>query len=179
MNSSARSLAWRWSAGVALAVFSALVFASSAPDSRTVDSEQRPAFWTYDKVEPDTIASVWLLRRVFPTCDIQLVPRGAEPEVGIPFDMPLVDFSRTRTKSTYHVIREHYDLQLAGLIDLERLIDEIEIGGWNQEPSPEAESLESALRACIEGQPSAQLAMEAGLGVLDERWSEAGGSLLD
>ena len=151
--------------GIGLAAVSPLMLNSS----KEVVAMEQTLYWTRDSLEPDTIASIWLLRRfVSPSCEIRFAEVGAEPTEGIPFDIPLVDFSRTRTKSTFTVIREHYQVEDPSVMRLAALIDEIEVGGWNREPSLEANELEKALRGCAGSEVSLQEATENGLAVLDE-----------
>jgi hypothetical protein len=138
------------------------------------DGSSSAVYWTEGMIEPDTIASVWLLKRfISADCEIRVLPKGEASDKGTPFDMPLVDFSRTRTESTFHVIRRIEGVERPGLEILEQLIDEIEIGGWNREPTPEATALESELRTCVEANPHEPMAaIDAGMDVMDQAYAD-------
>lgn len=126
-------------------------------------------FWSHTPIEPDTLASAWLIRRyVDPHAEFRFVPRDAETLDGIPFDLPLVDLSRTFDRSTFHVIRDAYSLDDPRLDGLVSLIDEIEIRHWNAEPGEEASSLEARLRTVLDHAADPHDAVESALSLFDE-----------
>ena len=176
MSSILRSNWCRGAVAIAIgwAVLSPML-SNAAEVIETDDSSDQTFYWTRQVLEPDSIASIWLLKRfVDPDCEIYYVPKGEALSGGIPFDMPLVPYSRTRTKSTFHVMREANAIDDLGVNELERLIDEIEIGGWNRERSIPASNLELALRACLEKGISPEEVTELGLIVLDAAYAEIG-----
>jgi hypothetical protein len=135
-----------------------------------VASAQREVFWTWSKLEPDSVASAWLLRRfAAPGCQIELVPRGELTHEGQPFDIPFAALSRTRVQSTFHVLCERRAVDDPRVLGLERLIDEIEVGGWDRLKGPQAQALEAELRAAIDSAPTPEQALDLAAGVLD-RW---------
>jgi hypothetical protein len=154
----------------ALLVALVAVFTSGHGVSRASGPET--IFWTSDALEPDTIASSWLLQRfAAPGCSVRLLPRGERSSVGTPFDLPLVELSRNRTHSTYHVIRESFGLVDGRLRALERLVDEIEISVWNSLPSAESVAFEAQIRARIAAAASPDEALESGFVLLDELYA--------
>jgi hypothetical protein len=139
-----------------------------------VPASPKAIYWTSEKLEPDTMASAWLLTRfAAPGCEIQLLPRGQRSEVGTPFDVPLVPFSRDRTRSTYEVIRAETRLDDVRLRSIGELVDEVEIGSWSALPSERAAAFEARLRACVAEAPAPAAALEAGYRVFDEMYAMA------
>lgn len=125
-------------------------------------------FWSRVPLEPDTLASAWLIRRfIDPQAEIRFVPRGADPPAGIAFDVPLVDLSRTADASTFHVIRDAYGLQDPRLDRLERLMDEIEIRRWHAEPGEAARALEGCLLDLLDHADGPHAAVDAAAPLFD------------
>lgn len=125
-------------------------------------------YWTWDQLEPDTVASAWLLRRYSKRpVEIRLIPRGEHSSDGTPFDVPLAALSRTRTASTFHVLREHLAIDDPSVLALERVIDEIEITGWDRLPSEEASRLDRELRRLIDDAPRPEDALQSAATYLD------------
>lgn len=136
--------------------------------SSSVGTDGAAQYWTWDRLEPDTVASAWLLtRHLCAPVEIRLVPRGEHSSAGTPFDIPLAELSRTRTASTFHVLRERLGIDDPGVLALERLIDEIEITGWEELPSEEAAKLDRELRALIESAERPEDALLSGTTYLD------------
>ena len=146
-----------------------LVAMALSTDSTKVQLPDERVYWTRSNLEPDTLACIWLLKRyIRPDCEIRYLPRDEESVVGIPFDMPLVDYSRTRTKSTFHVMREQNNISDPRVATLEKLIDEIEVGGWNAELSDGAKRLESLLRGCVRPGVDPHFSAQCGIDELDK-----------
>lgn len=146
--------------------------AMASERERDVAETEREVFWSWSTLEPDTVASAWLLERfASPGCEIVLVPKGEDADRGTPFDLPFADLSRTRIHSTFHVIRERMGVERPGLLALEALVDEVEVRSWQRLPSEVSTRLDSELRAVIESSADPRLALREGYSVLD-RWIE-------
>lgn len=142
---------------------------SQTGEAHKLENNSTPSFfWTWDRIEPDTAACAWLLRRfVQPGCEIRLISDRGRCADGIPFDVPLSDLTRTRTKSSFRVLREHYAVAGAALDPITRWMDEIETDGWDRKSSPEATQLEEQLRAAVAGAASGEQALVACHSILD------------
>lgn len=163
---------WIWR-GAAVALSLALVAAVFARGSSEIRAASpQPLYWTSEKLEPDTIASAWLLQRfVAPGCSIRLLPRGEQSSAGTPFDLPLVELTRNRTQSTYHIIRATSGVSDPRAIAIERLVDALEIPGWKTPPSGEAAAFGEAIRARIAAASSPEDALRSGFVLMDELYA--------
>lgn len=163
--------ATRAALAVGLAATGAIVLASQRsqhPLATGAHDAERAVYWTWDTLEPDTLASAWLLlRHTEPEPELRFVPRGEVSPEGTPFDIPLVELSRSRTTSTFGVLRRRLGLDGPGLIALERLVDEIEITSWETLPSEAAAQLDEDLRRIIESASTPDEALETANAYLD------------
>jgi len=168
---SARQSARAWFGGLVLLAGIALLVAIVRPGATAAASnaDERKVFWTCEPLEPDSLASAWLLRRfVAPGCEIRVLKKGEVSPVGKPFDLPLVDWTRDRTHSTFHVIRDASRLDDRALVELADQVDTLELKTWNSPASRPASELEQRLRAILaSGAEPASLLIQAS-GVLDE-----------
>jgi hypothetical protein len=150
------------------AVALASIFGSSPQAGTVAGQEPRPLYWTWDRLEPDTVASAWLLQRFAqPGCEIRLVSRGQMLEQGTAFDIPLCDLARTRTRSTFHVLCDLFGASDPRVLAVRDLIDEIELGHWERLASEPAADLDRRLREVIAAADDSPSALAAGFELLD------------
>ncbi len=124
-------------------------------------TESAQAYWTYNRLEPDTLATAWLIERYAPEgSSVSFVEKWQSGE-GIPFDIPLAKLSRTYNASSASVVASHFDVRDPAVSKLLLLIDEIEISGWSEEPSLEARDLEVQLRNIIDSAKSPESATQS------------------
>ncbi len=139
--------------------FWGVFFRGAGDGDSEVDSAQ--AYWTYDRLEPDTLAAAWLIQRHAPEGSIlSFVDRGQSGE-GLPFDIPLAKLSRTYSASSASVVATHFGVTDPATMELLQLIDEIELSGWSDEPSPKAHDLEIRLRTIINSAESPESALQS------------------
>lgn len=156
---------------IGLATASAIALTSQGtrpPVQVSTQDTMGHVYWTWDTLEPDTLASAWLLLRFAqPVTELRFVKRGEVSAEGTAFDVPLADLSRTRTTSTFGVLRRHLGLEDVGLIALEGLVNEVEITSWETLPSDAAAQLDEDLRKIIEGSSTPNEALETANAYLD------------
>ena len=77
-----------------------------------LSAAQSGSVWaTWDVVEPDTCASVWLIKRhVDPKATFRFLPKGTPIVEGTAFDTPEAKFRRYATAATYESILKTYKI---------------------------------------------------------------------
>lgn len=91
-----------------------------------------PALYsTWANFEADKCASLWLIKRfIDPTATFRFYPSGVRIDQGIAFDTPDAPFRRTHNQSTFERLLDHYAFRNPTLLDLGRLLHDIEINTW-------------------------------------------------
>jgi len=103
---------------------------------------------TWDGLEPDKWGSVWLIKRhIDPTGDVIVRPVGAPMENGISFDLPEAMYRRAHGISTYESLLHGYSVEDPALVELGRIIHDIEISPWSGKMSEHTPAVEQAFRS--------------------------------
>ncbi len=90
-------------------------------------------FSTWDGLEADKLASIWLLERfISPGTTVVIYPKGELIRKGIQFDTPYSKIKRTYNRSTFESLIEHYHITDPKLVNIGRLIHDIEINLWEK-----------------------------------------------
>ena len=112
------------------------------------ENESEAQYITWDGLEPDKWASVWLIKRhVDPGAKVVLRPIGAPIETGIAFGIPGSDFSRSHGVSVYESLMRGYELDDPAVQELGRIVHDIEISPWSDSGSEHTGAVEQAYRA--------------------------------
>lgn len=108
-------------------------------------------YYTWDGLEPDKWASVWLLENHTNLgIEVQIVPVGAEKRNAVAIDTPTAKYKRIHGKSTYESI--YSDLMVHDapvLVTIGRIIHDLEVNPWNV-TSPLVAVVEQQFRALQE-----------------------------
>ncbi len=121
-------------------------FLLSACGNHSGNTAQR--FYTWDGLEPDRWASIWLVKRhVFPQAVVTIVPVGAQLSGAEAIVTPTAVVKRTRGVSSYEnmVVSYRKDGD-AGLMRLGKIINELEIAPWRSS-TPAVAVVERQFRA--------------------------------
>ncbi|MFP4474497.1 MAG: chromate resistance protein ChrB domain-containing protein [Desulfatibacillaceae bacterium] len=114
--------------------------------SNTTLAEGPPVFSTWEGFEADKLASIWLIKRhIEPGARILIYPKNEEIDKGISFDTPYSDIKRDRMRSTYESLLAHYGLDDPRLVNLGKIIHDIEINVWEKKVYRKS----SRVRLCI------------------------------
>jgi len=101
-------------------------------------------------MEIDRCASAWLIKRfVDKDAVFQFFPDGEIVEVGIPFDTPDAELSRTHRRSTFEVIMNKYKIIDKRLDMLGKSIHDIEINFWGKKDLSESDVLAAEVNQII------------------------------
>ena len=100
-------------------------------------------FSTWDGFEVDKLASIWLLERfIAPDTTVAIYPKGKVINQGIQFDTPHSKIRRTFNKSTFESLLQHYRITDRRLMNIGRLIHDIEINLWEEKVFRKSKEIE-------------------------------------
>jgi len=110
-----------------------------------------PKYTTWEGLEPDKWASVWLIKKhLSPNSEIEIRPIHSRTDDGVAFDVPGADYYRDSKRSTYSSLLNNVDSQ--GVLDVETLekigqiIHDMDVNVWADKALPETAPLENAIR---------------------------------
>jgi len=111
---------------------------------------EKQVFSTWEGLEADKCASVWLIRRfIAPGTEVRFYPRGATITAGIAFDTPDAQFRRYHNKATFETLIEHYRIEDEKLNHIACVIHDIEVSVWERKMMPETDKVSADIRAII------------------------------
>jgi hypothetical protein len=112
-----------------------------------------PAGQTYvtrESLEPDKLASIWLIKRhVNKDARFVFVADGVPLTNGIPFDTPEAEFRRYANLSCFESILKKHQITNFALRHLGEIIHDIEINYWGEKRFAESDPLNRELREVI------------------------------
>ena len=102
---------------------------------------------SWDVFEPDTCASVWLIKRhVDPKAVFRFLPKGTAINEGTPFDTPDAKLRRYATLATYESILKEFKIRDRAAVEIGAMIHEIEINKWARKSTAESIEVERRIR---------------------------------
>ena len=108
----------------------------------TVHAGQK-IFSTWDGLEVDKLASIWLIKRfISPGASVAIYPKGQIINEGVQFDTPYSKIRRKFNKSTFESLLEHYQIADSKLVNMGKLIHDIEINSWEEKVYPKSREIE-------------------------------------
>lgn len=119
----------------------------------TNKSPEDNRYVTWDSLEPDKWAAVWLIKKVNPDADIVIRPVGAPINEGIPFGVPDAHLKRSHGVSLYESVLAGFDVSDPELMAIGQMIHDIEIMPWDQDSNVHSADLERAFRELQERFP--------------------------
>jgi hypothetical protein len=101
--------------------------------SSTTSCGEQKIFATWEGFEADKLASIWLIKRfIVPGASILIVPKGRVVTGAIQFDTPTAEITRKFNKSTFESFLDYYRIKDKKLINIGKLIHDIEINIWEK-----------------------------------------------
>jgi hypothetical protein len=105
---------------------------------------------TWAPLEPDTCASIWLIKRhIDPAAIFRFDPPGTVSGEGIAFDTPQARFRRYHNSSTYQTLLRHHRLTGAALVYIGRLMHDIEVNVWERKALAETHERAAELQSLL------------------------------
>lgn len=116
-----------------------------------LSAAQNGSLWvTWDVFEPDTCASVWLIKRhVDPKATFRFLPKGTPVVEGTAFDTPEAKFRRYATVATYESILKSYKIADLVAVRIGTLIHDIEVSPWSRPSTSESIEVEREVREVV------------------------------
>lgn len=146
----------------------------SPPPEPTTPAGEARRYVTRRTLEPDKLASIWLLTRfVEPAATFEFVDDSAPLDGGIPFDTPEAEFRRYAAMSCFESIAKKHAIRHPGVARLGELIHDIEVNYWGPKRFPESTVLQGRLVAVIEAHTNdIPICIRKSAAVLDEALRE-------
>lgn len=127
---------------------------------------------TWEGVEPDKGASMWLiLRHIDLDARIQVVPYESPLVSGTPFDVPQAKYRRTHNASTFESLLSEYPSADPVIQRMGRLMHDIEINLWRPKVFTESVIIEKITQAIAEGSPNGHISLPCFVSFFDDVYS--------
>lgn len=108
---------------------------------------EAPVFVTDYGLGPDKWATAWLLtRHVTPGAKLEVVPMGQPLVEGVAFDAPSATLRRQRDRTTFEVASQAHGVTDPVVLEMARLVHDIEVNFWGPDEVPQAGPVEDAFR---------------------------------
>lgn len=123
---------------------------------------------TWKGLEPDKIASAWLIKRfVDRKAVFRFVTKGTPIKEGIPFDTPFSKLARSHSRSTFESILDAVKAEDQVLREVGLIIRDIEVNAWGKKTTDEAVGVDTIVRGVVRTCPSEMECLEKGFVILD------------
>ncbi len=130
-------------------------------------------FSTWEGFEPDKCASIWLIKRfIDKNAVIKFFPKGKVIREGIPFDTPDAKLRRYHNMSTFESILFYYQLQDPKLVEIGKIIHDIEINVWARKMMARSEDVQRAIRRIIAAAKDNKTVIEKSCQYFDSLYAE-------
>lgn len=128
---------------------------------------------TWDVIELDTCASAWLIKRfVDADAEFKFYPKGEFIAEGTPFDTPDAELRRRQGESTFECIINKYNIKDPRLIEIGKLIHEIEINYWGSDFSPKGKELNDKINKIITENNQPEKKIKEAFIIMDELYAD-------
>lgn len=135
--------------------------------------ESSNIYSTWDTIELDTIASAWLLKRFINSkATFKFYPKGEFITEGIAFDTPDAEFRRMQNQSTFESILNKYKISDPVLLEMGKIIHDIEIDYWQRKLTDKSETIEIEVRKIIDSTEDKNTCFEKGFIYFDNLYRE-------
>jgi hypothetical protein len=137
--------------------------------NRKPEAAHSQTYVTRKSLEPDKLASIWLIKRhVDKDAQFNFVADDIPLTNGIPFDTPEAEFRRYANLSCFESILKKHQITDRAVQRLGQLIHDIEINYWGEKRYPESEPLNQEIRSLIkENETNRESCLELSLLLFD------------
>lgn len=119
-------------------------------------------------MEADKAASIWLIKRhLDPEAVFRFFPRGKRIEEGMTFEVPFAVLGRGRNLSLFETLLGRIEEPERVLLEIARIVHDVEINVWGHKVTPEASGLEVVVRGMSELPRTDEQAVEQALSLFD------------
>jgi len=126
-------------------------------------------FSTWEGFEVDKLASIWLIKRfVSPGATVKFYPKGEPIKTGVPFDTPYSKIKRSFNQSTFESLLVHYRLTDGKLLNIGKLVHDIEINLWEKKIFQETGRLQLLFVDLLDGSKTDQAVIDEAMKIFDD-----------
>jgi len=126
------------------------IFITFGKPSNLLAEQKTIVFSTWEGLEPDKCASIWLIKRyIDANAIIKFFPKGEVIKEGIPFDTPDAKLRRYHNMSTFESILKYYNLKDPKLIYIGKIIHDIEVNIWERKVLDETLRIQNEINKII------------------------------
>ncbi len=130
---------------------------------------------TWDTMEVDKCASAWLIKRfIDKEARFTFFSEGTLITEGIPFDTPDSEFRRYHNMSTFESILQRYKIHDPALIEIGKIMHDIEVNFWAEKAQKISERVEREVKEFIMKSTSPPEALQKGHVYFDRLYKELG-----
>jgi len=121
-----------------------LISCNNQPTEKPIANQ----FVTWKGIGPDKWASIWLIKTAIdPNAQITFIEIGEKPTSGTPFDIPTAPpYIRTGQHTTYETLTKGFQITDTTILEVGKIIRDIEIDAWAPNTSEASAYLEDAFR---------------------------------
>ena len=134
-------------------ILTSLVFVALSmilPVSSYCDQASPLVFSSWEGLEVDKCASIWLIKRFVDPDALFVFFKKSDPIThGIQFDTPTAQFRRRFNKSTFESMVKHYGVTDPKIIYIGRIIHDIEVNTWESKKMAETLRVQSDVNQII------------------------------
>ncbi|MBU1088151.1 MAG: chromate resistance protein [Candidatus Omnitrophica bacterium] len=128
---------------------------------------------TWDTLEVDTCATAWLIKNfVDKNAIFKFYPKGEIISEGIAFDTPDAEFRRTAEFCAFETVINKYKISDDGVKEIGKLIHEIEINYWAQEPNSKIVEFKQEVAAVLQASTSSEQGFEKTFLMFDKLYAD-------
>ena len=135
---------------ILITLFSALAHAATETDTliSSADFDNKKRFTTWQGIEPDKWATLWLIKRyISPDSYFLLVPPNTDLPFGaLPFGVPDVAIRRANRESMFRRLKQAMKLDNPSLTYIDRIVHDVEVNIWDAPTHPHSSWLETLYR---------------------------------
>jgi len=126
-------------------------------------------FSTWEGFEADKLASIWLIKRfISPGATVKFYPKGEPIKNGVPFDTPYSEIKRSFNQSTFESLLVHYRLRDRKLLNIGKLVHDIEINLWEKKVFRETERIQLLFTDLLDGSSTDEEVMDKAMKIFDD-----------
>jgi hypothetical protein len=150
-----------------MVLFLSLFQAASAVPAPSF-AQQAEEFVTWDDFEPDKCASIWLIRRfIAPDAQIRITSKKNPIKNGIAFDTPEAKLRRYHNRSTFETLLDEFRLTDPKLLQLGKIMHDIEINTWDRKAFAESNQIKADFRVLIDASTGSEDVIEKSVQYFD------------
>jgi len=113
-------------------------------------TEKGNVYSTWKGLELDKCASAWLIKRFIDKKAVfKFFPRGTFIKEGIQFDTPYSELRRDARTPTFGKIMEKYKIEDPVLVDIGRIVWDVEVNKWDRKITDESSGLNAVIQGLI------------------------------